>query len=740
MISSSSSWPSGTTVVASWTDANQNTVQYGMDSQGQLLGVVDALGHQTSFSYDSAHNLLSTTTPSGSVWQQQYDNRGNMLVSQDPLGQSTQLAYGVFDLPVSVTDPLGNKTLFSLDSSTGNVLQVTDANNNVSRFSYNGDGSVASATDPAGRTTQFGYDQWGHLTSRTDPLGNVTRYSYSVDSLLQQRVDALGYVTQYSYDGWGRLVSVSYPTSGAPGISYSWDAEGQLIQSSDSTGVRSYTYDVLGRKVKAVDPRGTTQASYDAVGNLLSQTDVTGRVLTNSYDAAYRLTSVVDGSDNAQVSLSYTADGQVSSVMYPNGVEVQYSYDAAGRVTSVQHVLVSSGTVLVGYSASYDAAGRLVQVVEQPSGDVTVYQYDAVGNLLKEQRSGSRSYSGSYTYDPSNLRLSAQVVVNGVPVHMGSYSYDGGGRLVQVVDSATNTTEVYSWNATGTLASAPGPGYTRGLMWNEEGQLVGIAHNGVLAYQYGYGADGNRRWRKDLANNVWVWYPCGVACSAGELVEEVSDLSGGVWSVQARYLRVGGGCSSQLVRRNGEYHHRDVLGNYGVITDGSGNVLSSNLYDRFGVSMYTSGSAQSPYRPAAGMLDEEGLLYQKRQRIEFMPNRNLVLAAGDPCANYCKVLGWLLGGYNTCMAICEAVEGILNILHPPRQNPPTAGGGNSSIPQPPTNCPHGTIPIAINCAKGSISTCVPQNFYQTCLPGCDADGTPDLCKTHLAPPPPSKSS
>ncbi len=34
-----------------------------------------------------------------------------------------------------------------------------------------------------------------------------------------------------------------------------------------------------------------------------------------------------------------------------------------------------------------------------------------------------------------------------------------------------------------------------------------------------------------------------------------------------------------LLRRNGEYHHGDVLGNKGVITDGSGNVLSSNEGD-----------------------------------------------------------------------------------------------------------------------------------------------------------------
>ncbi|HLI48493.1 MAG TPA: hypothetical protein VKV18_07410 [Chthonomonas sp.] len=101
--------------------------------------------------------------------------------------------------------------------------------------------------------------------------------------------------------------------------------------------------------------------------------------------------------------------------------------------------------------------------------------------------------------------------------------------------------------------------------------------------------------------------------------------NGGVWNVQALYLRAGGGCSSLLVRRNGEYHQWSITGDAAVITDGSGNVLSSNEgkgalpqkiarfsgdpcigleYDSFGVAMYTSGNAQTPYRPAGLVLDE----------------------------------------------------------------------------------------------------------------------------------------
>jgi hypothetical protein len=184
-------------------------------------------------------------------------------------------------------------------------------------------------------------------------------------------------------------------------------------------------------------------------------------------------------------------------------------------------------------------------------------------------------------------------------------------------------------------------------------------------------------------NNVWVWYPCGVACSAGELVEEVSDLSGGVWNVQALYLRAGGGCSSLLVRRNGEYHHGDVLGNKGVITDGSGNVLSSNVYDRFRVAMYTSGSAQTPYRPAAGLLDEEGLIASVGGRSYMMPQRVLPLSVPWYIIAKC----WLIKF--SCMFDCSIIQGhsqetcvrkcCPDLLPPPQPPKPT--------PQPPTNPP-----------------------------------------------------
>lgn len=96
----------------------------------------------------------------------------------------------------------------------------------------------------------------------------------------------------------------------------------------------------------------------------------------------------------------------------------------------------------------------------------------------------------------------------------------------------------------GTLATMPGPGYTRHLSYDEERQMIGIAkeENQIITpvLEFGYGYDGGRRYRHDLVEDVIDWFPCGVACCAGELVTMRSSDGGDIWETLHLSLSKGG--------------------------------------------------------------------------------------------------------------------------------------------------------------------------------------------------------
>jgi hypothetical protein len=81
--------------------------------------------------------------------------------------------------------------------------------------------------------------------------------------------------------------------------------------------------------------------------------------------------------------------------------------------------------------------------------------------------------------------------------------------------------------------------------------------------------------------------------------------------------------SISLVRRNNEWHHFDPLGTAQVITNGSAQVVSNNVYDLFGVLRYQQGSAQTPWRWQWIQRGEEGLAIAVNGAF-YLPDRIVV--------------------------------------------------------------------------------------------------------------------
>ena len=115
--------------------------------------------------------------------------------------------------------------------------------------------------------TKFTYDSSGALTAVTNALGQTTKITQHLPGGLPQTVvDPNGVTTNLTYDPRLRLLTSTLTTT---------------------TGPLRTTY------------------SYDPVGNLLSVTLPDGSALSNTYDAAHRLTGTADLFRN---SIAYTLD------------------------------------------------------------------------------------------------------------------------------------------------------------------------------------------------------------------------------------------------------------------------------------------------------------------------------------------------------------------------------------------------------------------------------------------------
>lgn len=651
----SATYPVDTVSTTYVEDVAGNPTEYGMNSQGRITARRDGNGDQTNYTYDADNNISSIVIPGGYTTTYSYDSRGNRTSEVDPTGRTTTHTYDARNNKLTTTDNAGKVSSNTYDIKN-NTLTAADETNQVTTYTYNTNGTLATATDNGNKTTTYTYDFYGNCTGITNPNSQTEATTYTFDRV-SSRTDARGRVTTYGYDGWGRRTSVDYPTSTDQTIAY--DAEGRVTQTVDGTGTRTYTYDDLGRKTSQVDPRGTTNATYTNIGQVATQTDPAGRVIQYQYDANGQMTAVGDSSSSA--SYQYDDRARLVSLTYSNGTHETYTYDNAGRELTRTFRRTATNAVITSSTSTYDGVGRLQTVTESPTAATITFGYDDAGRILTEARTGANPYSSTYTYNNRGLRATVSRLDNGVQVHNGTYTYDNTGRLTTVADSVSgsNLAGTYTWNADSTLASYPGPGYRRKLDYDEEGRIVKISkdYGGssvTLAYEYGYGIDGSRRWRKDYAANTWDWFPCGVACCAGELIQMRSTLSGGTWTVVSQNLK-----GLDFINRDGSFFNTDVFFRQRSKTSAAGVVNVSPILDAFGVKR-TSGSYSygEPVRSGATAGDE-GVI-EAPGGGAYLPELALNPApvARDCAAEKAKCIDKFKKSYESCKNDCPTAVAI----------------------------------------------------------------------------------
>ena len=255
-------------VVTTWT-----TASYSLDGLNRTISKVDRDSAVTTYAFDSMSDLTNRTMPGGLQWQATYNNAGQMTQEQNfgggsPTRTTTYSYYSSGNIFAGLlqtkTDGRGVSCIYSYDD----WLRPTN-------MAYNGSLPEQQLTttwqyEPRGFVTgiteQFASTNTGPNTSiqrSYDPYGQLSSESVTAGSF--------GYGAGQSFDAAGRRSQLGI---GSSSYGFGWQADGNLVSASESTGSGAYTYNTAGLLTsRTVGNRYTIIGSRDGEGRPLSITN-----------------------------------------------------------------------------------------------------------------------------------------------------------------------------------------------------------------------------------------------------------------------------------------------------------------------------------------------------------------------------------------------------------------------------------------------------------------------------------
>ncbi|HZS58216.1 MAG TPA: DUF6531 domain-containing protein [Gemmatimonadaceae bacterium] len=448
--------------LASDIGSQNQTINYGYDSNGNRTSVTDPLNRLRSNNYDALNHLVSSVDPANGTTSFGYDGADELTSVTDPRGLVTTYSYdGLANLLTRQSPDTGAAS--ATYDEAGNPLTRTDAKGQVTSYAYDALNRVTSISFADGAKQIYTYDHGanalGRLTriAELDPIGNVTAqldYAYEPHGRVAsdtRTLNGVAYVLAYAYDSAGRLGSLTYPS-------------GRLV---------TYQYDPVGRvnQVSTTPPNGSAtiaanNVTYQPFGRVKSYTLGNGQTYTRTYDL----------------------DGRIDS--YTLGLQqFLLGYDAANRISFLSDAANPPG----GTSYGYDALDRLTAAT-LPNVPYA-YGYDAVGNRTSKTVGSS---TDTYSYDPASNRIASIAAQAGAVRIFASdpngstssdgvnqYAYDARGRMVQSVSALGATS--YQVNALGQRVRKSNSTDDRIFLYDTRGRLIGEADpGGTVKREYLY--------------------------------------------------------------------------------------------------------------------------------------------------------------------------------------------------------------------------------------------------------------
>jgi RHS repeat-associated protein len=480
-------------------------------------------------------------------------------------------------------DVLGHRTEYRYDE-LGNLTHQQDANNNVTRYEYDTLGHQTAIIRPMGQKETFAYDGVGRLISINDFNSQTTNLEY----------DSYDHIKRKSFVQSGKTVDLKFSPSG------------KIERATDENGITTYTYNLDERLTSQVNPDGKRiDYTYDSTGQLVAVTTDSGTV-SYQYDELARLAQVT--STDGITKYKYDDIGNLISTELANGIIENRTYDLLNRMTTLIN-LNSSGQVISSYGYTYDLLGHKTKVTEL-NGRQVEYSYDELTRLTSEKitdpLNGNRTID--YVYDPVGNRMSRNDSVGGLT----TYRYDNNDRLTTESSQGVNTTYAYDLN--GNNISIQNPTQGTNYTWSQDNRLTKIdiqTDTGVQQIQYRYDFNGNRI--ATINNGHETRYLVDTNRYFAQVLEDYQANG------QARTNYVYG---LDLISEHGNsavFYLKDGYSGVRQLTDGSGLVTDTYIYDAYGRLLSSTGGTDNSYGYQSQRTDSDSGLQYLRARY-YDPN------------------------------------------------------------------------------------------------------------------------
>ncbi|MCA9501056.1 MAG: hypothetical protein KC588_17820 [Nitrospira sp.] len=394
-------------------------------------------------------------------------------------------------------------------------------------------------------------------------------------------------------------------------ITIGYDVVGNPTMVTDADSQVTFTYDGVNRvktaqtsQTSGLQPQVLLTSVYDAVGNRRQLDEDSGSGVTNYlYDLAGRLTTLIPPPGPAmQVTLGYDPSGRLATIAYPNGVTTAYGYDTKGRLNALSHTSGANPS-FASFGYTYNPVGNILQILDQVTpAETRSHTYDALQRL---KAGGTTGNSETYDYDLVGNRTTS--FLSSTHTHNDlnrlleddqfTYTYDNNGNLITKTSKATSAVTTYSWDAQDQLIQ------------------INLPNSTTVTYKY----DGlGRRIEKNVAGSITRYVYDG---------QDILLEYDGTNTFSARYSHGDQVDQPLILQKAGLgflYYHSNHQGSITHLTNSSGTVANSYVYDSYGRRLNVFESVVQPYSYTGREFDgESGLYYYRARYLDAQTGRFL---------------------------------------------------------------------------------------------------------------------